>query len=142
MTLVLAVGRVSDIQVAREAGSARPTTYFRIDGAPVRMRRPGHLPVSEKDSVTACGLRKRDYFLALALYNHTTGVHETMPRGRQTAGIIVLFLAGLWLVVQDSLAVKAMGVVIWAGAAWAVWYLHRSIRAARMVADRVSASRP
>ena len=138
MPLTLVSGPVSAIQVARELGYSRPTTYFRIAEAPARMRRAGHLPISEKDHVTACGLMKRDYFQVLAVYNHKTDVLETMPTGRHTAGIILIFLIGAWLIVQESMAAKALGVVFWAGAVFAAWYVRRATQAARKVSQHVA----
>ena len=138
MPLTLVSGPVSAIQVARELGYSRPTTYFRIAEAPARMRRAGHLPISEKDHITACGLKKRDYFQVLALYNHKTGVLETMPTGRQTAGIILIFLIGTWLIVQESMAAKALGAVFWAGAVFAAWFVRRATQAAGKVSQHVA----
>lgn len=77
---------------------------------------PHPTSVAERDEVTACGLRKHDFLLVFALYNHTTRVMGRLPVGRQTAGCILLGLMGIFLVIQASSAVQAIGLVFLAAA--------------------------
>ena len=132
MQLTLMSGSVSAVQ----PGNA---TWFRIDSHPACMRHarsflaPQPVPVAERDQVTACGLRKHEYLLVFALYNHTTGVMGRLPVGRQTAGCILIGLLGVFLVIQDSHAIKVLGLVFLTAAGFTAWHLRRITRAAREI---------
>lgn len=139
MHLTVVSGSVSAIQTGWEFGLGRQATWFRIDNRPACMRRAGSFlaphptPVAERDQVTACGLRKHDFLLVFALYNHTTGVMGRLPVGRQTAGCILLGLMGIFLVIQDSGAVQAIGLVFLAAAGFTAWHIRRITKAARLI---------
>ena len=143
MQLTVVSGSVSAIQTGWEFGLGRHATWFRIDNRPACMKRPGSFltphptPVAERDQVTACGVRKHDFLLVLALYNHTTGVMGRLPVGRQTAGCILIGLMGVFLVIQDSHAVQAIGLVLLAAAGFTAWHIRRITRAARMIWQRI-----
>ena len=139
MQLTVVSGSVSAIQTGWGHGITRSATWFRIDDRPACMRHarsflaPHPIPVAERDQVTACGLRKHDFLLVFALYNHTTGVLGRLPVGRQTAGCILIGLMGIFLVIQDSNAVKAFGLVFLAAAGFTAWHIRRITKAARLI---------
>ena len=146
MQLTVVSGSVSAIQTGREYGISRHATWFRIDNHPACLRHtrsflaPHPIPVAERDQVTACGVRKHEFLLVFALYNHTTGVMGRLPVGRQTAGCILIGLMGIFLVIQDSHAVKAFGLVFLAAAGFSAWHIRRITKAARLIWQRIRPS--
>ncbi|MDE0045060.1 MAG: hypothetical protein OXU19_04250 [bacterium] len=139
MQLTIVSGSVSAIQTEWDFVFGRQVTWFRIDNRPARMSRAGSFlaprpaPVAERDQVTACGLRKRDFILVFALYNHTTGVMGRSPVGVRIAGCALIVLMGVFLVIQDSNAVKSLGLVILAAAGFTAWRIRRITGAARLI---------
>ena len=143
MQLTVVSGSVSAIQTGWDFVLGRQATWFRIDNRPACMRRPGSLltshpaPVAERDQVTACGVQKSDVLLVFALCNHTTGVMGRMPVARQVAGCILIGLMGVVLVIPDSPAVQAIGLVLLAAAGFMVRHIRGINKAARLMRQRL-----
>ncbi len=140
MHLTVVSGSVSAVQSIPDNGLTRPATWFRINNHPARMKHARTIiftsqptPVVERDQVTACGVRKHDFLLVFALYNHTTGVMGRLPVGQQAAGCILIGLMGVFLVSLDSDAAKAIGLVLLAAAGFTAWHIRRITKAARLI---------
>ncbi len=146
MQLTIVSGSVSTIQTEWEFVFGRQVTWFRIDNRPARMSRAGSFlapqpaPVAERDQVTACGLRKRDFLLVFALYNHTTGVMGRSPVGVRTVGCALIGLMGVFLVIQNSGAVQTIGLAFLAAAGFTAWHIRRITKAARLVWQHIQGS--
>ncbi len=139
MQLTVVSGSVSAIQTGWGHGITRSATWLRIDNHPACMKHnssllaPQPVPFADGDQITACGLRKHDFLLVFALYNHTTGVMGRLPVGRQTAGCILIGLMGVFLVIQDSHAVQVFGLLFLAAAGITAWHIRRITRAAHLI---------